>query len=119
MTAGKTEWIIPDMFWPAADNGIYTSHEAICILNVSDAPCKVGIRFYFEDREPVECEEILCGARRTKHIRSEMMKLKDGSDAPRGMPIAAVVTCSVPAVVQYTRVDTTQEPLAMMTTIPF
>lgn len=116
---GKKEWYIPDMYWPAADHGDYVSHEAICVLNPGDEDCVVDITLYFEDREPVKCERTICAARRTNHIRTDILKLDDGSALPRGIGYAGLVVCSVPVIVQYTRVDTTQNPLALMTTMGY
>lgn len=115
----KTEWFIPDMYWPETDNGQYLSHEAICVLNTSNEKCDVDITLYFENREPVQCERITCEARRTSHIHTYTLRQSDGKTIPRGVGYAAKIRCSVPSVVQYTRVDTTQEPLALMTTIAY
>lgn len=115
----KTEWYIPDMYWAAEDHGSYVSHEAICVLNPQDEDCTVDITLYFADAEPVKCQRQLVAARRTNHIRTDELLLEDGSPLPRGVGYAGMVTCSVPVVVQYTRVDTTQEPLALMTTMAY
>ena len=107
------------MYWPAEDHGSYVSHEAICVLNTGDADGTVDITLYFEDREPLRCEPVVCPAGRTRHIRTDILRLTDGSPLPRGIGYAACVRCTVPVVVQYTRVDTTQEPLALMTTLGY
>lgn len=91
----------------------------ICVLNPNDTECAVDITLYFEDREPVKCESTICPARRTKHIRTDVLRLEDGSPLPRGVGYAGFVACSIPAIVQYTRVDTTQNPLALMTTMGY
>lgn len=115
----KMEWFIPDMYWPADDHGSYASHEAICILNPNDADCVVEITLYFEDREPILCARQMCAARRTVHLRTDRMKTRDGKAFPRGIGYAAIIRCSEPVIVQYTRVDTTQDPLAIMTTLAY
>ena len=114
---GKTEWFIPDMYWAAKDNGDYVSHEAICVLNPTGEDCRVDITLFFSDRDPLPCRQCVCRAKRTNHSRTDELLLQDGSPIPRGIGYAAMITCSVPVVVQYTRVDTTQDPLALMTTI--
>lgn len=116
---GKTEWFIPDMYWAEEDHGSYVSHEAICVLNTHDEDCIVDITLYFEDREPVKCQQTICPARRTNHIRTDHLLLADGRSIPRGVGYAGYIKCSVPVIIQYTRVDTTQEPLALMSTIAF
>ena len=112
-----SKWYIPDMYWPARSSGRdYVSHEAVCVLNPSGQPCKIRITLFFEDRDPAELETVVCSARRTVHIRMDAAKCTDGSAIPRGVGYAAIVDCdSGEAVVQYTRVDTTQPELALMT----
>lgn len=117
---GETTWIIPDMYWPAITSpGAYVSHESICVLNPSDVDCDIGIDLYFEDREPMRDLASGCGAARTRHVRMDTLLDPSGNHVPRGVPYAAVVRCSVPVVVQYTRVDTTQSENALMTTIAY
>jgi len=116
---GRTTWVIPDMFWPnSSAPGIYVSHEEICVVNTSDDQCELDIELFFEDQEPMvlasECE-----ARRTKHIRMDMMKDSNGKSIPRATPYSAVVTCSVPCVVQYTRLDASQSANSQMTTLGY
>lgn len=119
-TAGETTWIIPDMYWPAITSpGAYVSHESICVLNPSDVDCDIHIDLYFEDREPMLGLESVCCAARTRHVRMDMLVDQSGVHVPRGVPYAAVVRCSVPVVVQYTRVDTTQSENALMTTMAY
>jgi hypothetical protein len=107
------------MYLPTDTHGpSYVSHEAMCILNPSKTPCPVHITLYFENRDPVELESVICAARRTVHIRTDTAKDVTGVSIPKGIGYAAVVVCDNPeAVVQYTRVDTTQSHLALMTTI--
>ena len=115
--AGKTEWYIPDMYWPGTDLGEYKSHEAICVLNTSLEDCIVNITLYFSDQEPIECETVVCPAKRTNHIRTDILRTIDGAALPRGIGYAGYVKCSVPAIVQYTRVDTTKQEFSLMTTM--
>lgn len=119
-TAGSRVWIIPDMYWPEHSSpGRYVSHEAVCILNTASKDCEIRIDLYFEDREPVIGLRATCPAARTRHVRMDALKDSAGNPVPRGVPYAAMVTCSVPVVVQYTRVDTTQSENALMTTMAF
>lgn len=115
---GKKQWVIPDMCWPAKDVGEYLSHEGICIVNPSDRDCELEIDFLFADRDPILNYKALCPAMRTNHIRTDEVVI-NGQHLPRGVAYAAVIRCSVPVVVQYTRVDTTQSELALMTTMAY
>jgi hypothetical protein len=117
---GKTTWLIPDMYWPEITSpGHYVSHEAICVLNTSDDDCFITLDLYYEDREPVLGLQECCKAKRTRHIRLDKLRDASGAPLPMGVAYAAVVNCSVPVVVQYTRVDTTQSENSIMTTIAY
>lgn len=118
MAFNTKTWLIPDMFWPAdTAPGVYVSHEAICVLNPRGTDCRLDITLYYEDREPVKLAEQICPARRTRHIRMDHVLTADGENISRGVGYAALIECSVPVSVQYTRVDTTQAANAMMTTM--
>jgi hypothetical protein len=115
---GQKLWVIPDMYWPEiTSEGHYVSHEAICVLNTGNQDCLVEITCFFQDREPVVFPEVECKARRTNHIRMDALNPTLGLSS--GLPYASVVRCSVPVVVQYTRVDTTQSENAIMTTMAY
>ena len=36
MEIGKKVWIIPDGFLPVHSNGDFVSHEAVCVLNITE-----------------------------------------------------------------------------------
>lgn len=120
MDAGKKIWFLPDMYWPEVTSpGIYVSHESICVLNTSGEDCHILIDLYFENQEPLGELRAHCPANRTKHIRMDQIVDANGNSIPRGVPYASVVTCSIPVVVQYTRIDTTQKENAIMTTMGY
>lgn len=115
---GKHRWIIPDMYMPEHTTpGHYKSHESICVINTSDNDCEILLTLYYEDREPIQMKPVTCKARRTNHIR--MDESFPEADLPKGVPYAASVESDIPIVVQYTRVDTTQEANALMTTMGY
>lgn len=118
MSAKKT-WYIPDCYWPEGGTGApYVSHESICVLNPSDEDARLSITLYFENAEPMDGFRALCGARRTHHVRMDRITSLNGQAVPRGVPYAAIVECSVPVWLQYSRCDTTQPSMAFMTAIP-
>jgi len=117
---GKKIWLIPDMYWPEiTSKGHYVSHESICVLNTSEEECSLSITLYFEDRSPISGIQAACDAQRTHHVRMDRLTDTAGKSIPRGVPYAAVVEASIPVVVQYTRVDTTQSKNSIMTTMAF
>ncbi len=109
--------LLPDCYWPSSKNGAYVSHESICILNVTDCTANIILTLYFEDRPPMKGFYIPVEAERTRHIRMDQLVAEDGSTVPMDTPYAAVVESDVEVAVQYTRVDTTQPELALMTTM--
>lgn len=109
--------LLPDCYWPSSQNGSYVSHEAICILNVTDWPALINITLYFEDREPMGGFTATVEPRRTSHIRMDRQISATGERVPMDTPYAALVESDVDVAVQYTRVDTTQSELALMTAI--
>ena len=116
--AGSTKWFIPDCYWPEiSSQGHYVSHEAICVLNTGEIDAKLELTVYFEDREPVEGFDSVCPAKRTNHVRLDLIKDKSGRHIPKGVPYALMVKSNVNVIIQYSRLDTTQSELALMTTI--
>ncbi|WP_313018747.1 sensory rhodopsin transducer [Acetoanaerobium noterae] len=115
------KWYFPDMYYPAKSNGDeYVSHECFSILNCADITCSISITLYFEEQEPIELLPVTCSPRRTLHFRIDKAKTKNNTPVPQGIGYAGIVTCSnMDAIVQYTRVDTTQPQLALMTTMGY
>jgi len=119
LIAGSKVWLVPDCFLPAQSTGDLISHESACVLNVGSTPAAIKLTAYFEDREPMEGFEAACAARRTNHIRIASLKNPAGETIPTGTPFALKIESSVRIVVQYTRLDTTQPALALMTTMAY
>ncbi|MEF2966039.1 sensory rhodopsin transducer [Paenibacillus sp. M1] len=115
---GKTLWVIPDGYIPPESSGQMTSHESICVLNFGDLPAKLNITIYFEDREPLENIVETVGGRRTKHIRTAGLS-SDGQSIPPGVPYAMTVESDRAVIVQYSRLDSTQAELALMSVMAF
>lgn len=117
---GKTTWLIPDLYLPeSTSTKPYAGHESICVVNPNEEDCEIQCRFYFADRDPAEGFYFHCPANRSVHVKVNELSGKEGETIPLGVPYAAMLVCSVPIVVQCTRVDTTQENLALMTTIGY
>lgn len=116
---GTTTWLIPDAYWPEFSSGKFPSHESVCILNTGDTDAVVSMTLYFEDRDPMTGFKAVCPARRTNHARMDKIKNKDGQSVPKAIPYAILVESSVPVVIQYSRMDTTQAEMTLMTAIAF
>ncbi|MCL6590757.1 MAG: hypothetical protein K6U80_12470 [Firmicutes bacterium] len=116
---GAKRWFIPDGYYPSTSSGAFPSHEAICVLNPGPEDARIDITLYFEDREKLEGFHAQCPAERTNHIRMDQLRNSSGQKVPAGVPYAMMVTSNVEIIVQYSRMDTTQAAMALMTTIAF
>ena len=113
-------WMIPDMYYPSENvPGPVFGHEAICVLNAGDVDADVEITLYFEDREPIPMQKCACPARRTAHIRMDLIRSAAGDPVPQDVPYAAILTSNVKLAVQYSRADARQNALAIMTTMAY
>jgi hypothetical protein len=118
---GARVWFIPDTFLPAPrrGDGPYVGHEAICILNTGVSDARVTLDFFFEDRAPVKGLLVVVPAERTRHIRMDLPDQLGGFEVPVGIGYAVRLRSDIPVIVQYTRVDTTQQQCALMTTLAY
>lgn len=116
---GKKTWLIPDGFLQPKSTGDQISHEAVCVLNLTDENAVIHLTFYFEDRDPMENFVAECGSKRTHHIRLDKLSDQEGNLIPRDVPYAIKVDSSVPIIVQHSRLDTSQPALALFTTMGF
>ncbi len=117
-TYGKKEWLVSDCYYDSKWNK-QVSHEAICVLNTSEEDAKIQITLFFQDREPMVGFEADCPSMRTHHIRMDKLLNREGNPVPKDTPYAVLVESSVAVVCQYTRLDTAQSEMALMTTIAF
>lgn len=117
---GEYIWYVPDCYYPEITTpGHYVSHEAICVLNTGKEDANLDITLYFEDREPMRNFKAICGAERTNHVRLDNLKDGEGNGVPQGVPYAIMVESDVPIIVQYSRLDTTQAEMGLMTTMAY
>ncbi|WP_019535430.1 sensory rhodopsin transducer [Paenibacillus ginsengihumi] len=115
---GHTLWFIPDGYIPPTSSGELESHESICVLNCGHEDAALSITVYFEDRPPIERIEAVVPGRRTMHIRTAGLS-KDGERIPKGVPYAMEVESTVPVIVQYSRLDSTQAANALMSVMAY
>ncbi|WP_339276015.1 sensory rhodopsin transducer [Paenibacillus sp. FSL W8-0426] len=115
---GHVFWVIPDGYIPPESSGSLESHESICVLNTGIQDAELEITIFFEDREPLEHIKAVVPGRRTKHIRTASLQANDQT-IPAGVPYAITVSSNVPIIVQYSRLDTTQSELALMSVVAF
>ncbi|MBN1795952.1 MAG: hypothetical protein JW804_04705 [Sedimentisphaerales bacterium] len=122
---GKKCWVVPDGYIPVPTDrdseniNNYISHECICLLNTSEKDVSVELIFYFEDSNPVIVKDITVAAQRSSHLRIDEL-LQDGKPViPKGTPYSLVIKSSDPIVAQMSRLDTTQNNMAFLSTMAF
>ncbi|MBQ8510101.1 MAG: hypothetical protein IJ493_09375 [Clostridia bacterium] len=117
-TYGKKTWLIPDCFLDPVSNR-QISHEAICCINTSPEDADIRFTLFFEDRDADTSFHSSCKSMRTHHIRLDRLRNDAGEEIPRNVPYAMLIESSTPIVVQYSRLDTAQPEMALMTTIAY
>ena len=116
---GKKQWLIADGYMSDTKNGALVSHEAVCVLNLSDETANINITVYFEDREPLKGFVAECESERTNHIRLDKIENKDAVKIPLEVPYALLIESNVPVVCQHSRMDVTQSEMTLMTTMAY
>ena len=116
---GARVWLIPDGYIPERSTGDLKSHESTCVLNAAAQEARLSISFYFEDRDPITDVRVVVPPERTRHTRTDLPEHLNGVAVPVGIPYAVRVESSVPISVQHSRLDTSQEALALMTTLAY
>jgi len=121
---GHKIWVVPDGYL-ASSPGVAPgpsgsiSHESACILNDGSARAHCELNLYFEDREPILGLPFEVGAKRSLHLRLDQVKDRQGDLLPRDLPYSLTITSDRNIVVQHSRLDCTQENLALFTTMGF
>ena len=119
-TYGKKTWLIPDCYLNSVSKNESVSHEAICVINTTDVDATINLTLYYEDRDKIEGEFVSeCKAGRTHHIRLDRIVSKNGEKIARDVPYAMLVEANTEIVVQYSRLDTSEVEMALMTTIAY
>ena len=60
-----------------------------------------------------------CPAERTHHIRMDKLKDDKGQGVPMGVAYAMMVRSNTEVIIQYSRMDTSQAEMALMTTMAY
>jgi hypothetical protein len=122
---GKKCWVVPDGYIPQLSehdsnnlNG-YISHECACILNTGPKDAHIELTIYFEDAEPVTVDGVIIAARHCRHLRMDELKKSKKPVIERGVPYGLVINSSEPVVVQMSRLDTTQNNMAFLSTMAY
>ncbi len=117
---GAKRWAIAEGYIPGWSHGPepqFTSHETVCILNVSDDDAHVAITVFYSDRDPAGPYELTVPARRTIHVRFN--DLQEPEPIPLDTDFASAIESDVPVVVQHTRLDSRQSENALLSTMAY
>ena len=117
--AGHKVWMIADAFYDSHSSGLYNSHESVCVLNTGTVDAVITMTLYFEDSEPKTGFISHCAAGRTHHIRMDKIVSASGEKVPMDVPYAILVESNVDVAVQYTRLDSAQAEMALMSVIAY
>src|SRR6478672_5585388 len=110
---GAKIWYFPDGYLPSkTGQGAMEAHEALMLLNANDAPARVSLDFYFEDRDPVKDIQLSVGAERIRTLRLDRPDDIGGLQIPPLTQYSIRVRSDVEIVAQFGRLDTTQVNLA-------
>ncbi len=112
---GSKVWYVADGWMPLknkTEDAGYEGHEAIMILNSSDKDAEVLMDIYFEDKEPIEGIKLIAPAKRVKCFRMDHPDEIGGVEIDRLYQYALRFRSDIEVVVQYGRMDVTQENLA-------
>lgn len=118
---GAKTWFIPDGYLPTpvTDDPAWKSHEAICILNVTEDDAEILLNFYFANEDPIENVKIVVPAKRCYHVRLDDPTQLGGYQVPFDTPYGARIIATVPVVVQYSRMYNTPHNISLMTTMAY
>ena len=121
---GHRFWVVPDGYLASSPGVVpgpsgYFSHESVCILNDGPDAASCILNIYFEDSDPMQGIPFEVGAERSLHLRLDRVQDRDGQLLPRDRPYSLTVASSRNIVVQHSRLDTSQENLALFTTMAF
>jgi hypothetical protein len=117
---GHTVWAVPGGHIPLYSTGHEperTSRDELSLLNTSDKVAQVDLTIFYTDREPIGPYQLMVPARRVRQVR--LNDLIDPEAIPLDTPYAAVLIATVPIVVQFTRMDSSQANNAMASTIAY
>jgi hypothetical protein len=120
MAKGRTSWAIPGGHIPLASTGRepeYNSHDRINILNTGAHQADIQLTIYYADRDPVGPYPLTVPGKRVRSIRFN--DLIDPQAMPLDTDYACVLESSVPVIVQFTRMDTSQAQNAIASLMAF
>ena len=116
MNGGAKTWYFPDGYLPEKSiDGKMDAHEALMLFNAGGEEANVKIDVYFENREPVKDIAVTVDAERVKTLRLDKPSDMGGLEIPVLTQYSLRVRSDKNIVVQFGRLDTTQNNMAYYT----
>jgi len=116
MNGGAKTWYFPDGYLPEKSiDGKMDAHEALMLFNAGGEEANVKIDVYFENREPVKDIAVTVDAERVKTLRLDKPSDMGGLKIPVLTQYSLRVRSDKNIVVQFGRLDTTQNNMAYYT----
>ena len=113
MDGGAKTWYFPDGYLPEKlSAGKMEAHEALMLFNTSAKDADVLIDVYFSDRDPVKDISVKVGAERVISLRLDHPEDLAGLKIPPLTQYALRIRSNINIVVQFGRLDTTQDNMA-------
>ena len=113
MEGGKKVWYFPDGYLPEKSSvGAMEAHEALMLFNTHEKPVAVKIDIYFSDRAPAKDIAVTVPAERIIALRMDHPEDLAGNKIPPVTQYALRIRAEEPIVVQFGRLDTTQNNMA-------
>ncbi len=120
MDGGKKTWYFPDGYLPEkSHSGKMEAHEALMLLNTNTAEAEVKIDIYFENRDPVRDITVRIAPERVRTLRMDHPEDLNGTMLPALTQYSLRVRASHNLVVQFGRLDTTQDNMAYYTGVGY
>lgn len=117
---GKHKWVIPGGDIPARSTGKepeMLSQDAVAILNTQPKDITIRITVYYENQKAMPGYTLEVKGERLRKIR--INDLIDPLPVPLETPYSLVIESSQRIIVQFTRMNTSQAPCALMGTMAF
>ena len=113
VSGGKKVWYFADGYLPEKSTvGNMEAHEALMLFNTHEEEVEVWVDIYFSDCDPIKNIEVTVPAERIIALRMDHPEDLNGVKIPPLTQYALRVRASLPVVVQFGRVDTTQNNMA-------
>ncbi len=113
MTGGKKIWYFADGYLPAKNpQSSMEAHEALMLFNTQQTAADIRIDIYFSDRAPVKNIPVNVPPERVISLRMDHPEDLGGCAIPVLTQYALRIRSTTPLVVQFGRLDTTQNNMS-------